>query len=79
MSETWQKTDHQLMKDFKFKNFEEAMVFINVVAKIAEASNHHPDIFLHGYNKVRLTLSTHSEGKVTDKDFELAGKIDKIE
>ena len=55
-----------------------AIAFINRVAEIAEAANHHPDILLHGWNKVRLTLSTHSEGGLTDADFALAGQIDRL-
>ena len=44
----------------------------------AEEANHHPDILLHGWNKVRLTLSTHSEGGLTDADFALAARIDSL-
>jgi len=46
------------------------------VAELAEQANHHPDIFVHGWNKVRLELSTHSEGGLTEADFELAARID---
>ena len=48
---------------------------MNRVADAAEEQNHHPDILIHGWNKVRLTLSTHSEGGVTDADFQLAGRL----
>jgi 4a-hydroxytetrahydrobiopterin dehydratase len=51
------------------------MGFVNRVAEAAEAADHHPDIKI-SYNKVKMSLSTHSEGGVTEKDFELAGKID---
>jgi len=51
---------------------------VNRVAELAEAANHHPDIFLHGWNKVRLTLSTHSQGGLTDADFKLASQIDRL-
>ena len=57
----------------KFDDFAAAIAFVNRVAELAEAANHHPDILVHGWNKVRLTLSTHSEGGLTDADFELAG------
>ena len=50
------------------------MAFVNRVAEAAEIANHHPDILLHGWNKVRLTLSTHSQGGLTDADFELAAR-----
>ena len=54
------------------------MAFVNQVADAAEAANHHPDILVHGWNKVRLTLTTHSEGKLTDNDHAMAGRIDAI-
>jgi 4a-hydroxytetrahydrobiopterin dehydratase len=52
------------------------MAFANRVAEAAEAANHHPDILVHGWNRVRLTLSTHSEGGITRADLDLAGKLD---
>ena len=66
------------MRDFKFKDFAEAMAFVNRVAGVAEERNHHPDILVHGWNNVRLTLSTHSEGGVTDNDRALAEQIDRL-
>ena len=66
------------MRDFKFKDFAEAMAFVNRVAEIAEQRNHHPDILVHGWNNVRLTLSTHSKGGVTDADHALAEQIDAL-
>ena len=66
------------MRDFKFKDFAEAMAFVNRVAEIAEQRNHHPDILVHGWNNVRLTLSTHSKGGVTDADRALAEQIDAL-
>jgi len=74
----WMKHNEILIKEFGFKNFSEAMQFVNEVAGLAEANNHHPDITLYGYKNVRITLSTHSEGKVTEKDYMLAGLIDKL-
>jgi 4a-hydroxytetrahydrobiopterin dehydratase len=61
-----------------FKDFAAAIAFVNAVAELAEAANHHPDILLHGWSKVRLTLSTHSEGGLTDADFRLASEIDRL-
>ncbi len=52
--------------------------FVNRVAEAAEAANHHPDILVHGWNKVRLTLSTHSEGGLTEADFALAASLDEL-
>ena len=71
MSE-WREEDGELVRDFEFTNFAAAMAFVNRVAEAAEEANHHPDILVHGWNKVRLTLSTHSEGTITDNDHALA-------
>ena len=75
MSE-WREEDAALVRDFEFRDFADALAFVNRVGEEAEAANHHPDILVHGWNRVRLTLSTHSEGKVTDADHRLAGVID---
>jgi 4a-hydroxytetrahydrobiopterin dehydratase len=52
---------------------------VNRVGELAEAAGHHPDILLHGWNKVRLTLSTHSQAGLTEGDFDLAGQIDGLD
>ncbi len=75
MSE-WREDGEALVRDFEFANFRDALAFVNRVGEEAEEVNHHPDILVHGWNKVRLTLSTHSEGRVTDADHSLAGRID---
>ena len=75
MSE-WREDDGQLVRDLKFSNFAEAMAFVNKVADAAEEANHHPDILIHGWNKVRLSLFTHSEGRITDNDRQMAQTID---
>ena len=74
----WRQEGDALVRDFEFKDFAGAMSFVNQVAEIAEQRNHHPDILVHGWNKVRLTLSTHSEGGVTDNDHALAEQIDAL-
>ena len=63
-------------RDFALADFASALAFVNRVGELAEAANHHPDILLHGWNKVRLTLSTHSAGGLTAADLALAGSID---
>ncbi|MEX0929666.1 MAG: 4a-hydroxytetrahydrobiopterin dehydratase [Balneolales bacterium] len=74
----WQAEDDKLKKDFKFKNFRDAMAFINRLAFEAEELNHHPDLF-NSYNKVSIRLSTHSAGgKITQNDLDLALKIDEL-
>lgn len=72
----WNFSDSQIGKEFKFKDFKAALDFVNRIGKAADEMNHHPDILLHSWNKVRITVSTHSEGGVTDKDFQLAEKIE---
>jgi 4a-hydroxytetrahydrobiopterin dehydratase len=74
----WRQEGDALVRDFKFKDFAGAMAFVNRVAEIAEQRNHHPDILVHGWNNVRLTLSTHSKGGVTDADRALAEQIDAL-
>jgi 4a-hydroxytetrahydrobiopterin dehydratase len=73
----WRRGDDQsIVKDVAFPDFATAIAFVNRVAELAEAANHHPDMLVHGWNKVRLTLSTHSQGGLTDADFRLASQID---
>jgi len=68
--------DHSIVRELKFGDFAEAIAFVKRVADLAEEANHHPDILIYGWNKVRLTLSTHSQGGLTDADFSLAGRIE---
>ena len=72
----WREQDESLIRDYEFKDFVAAIAFVNQVAEAAEEANHHPDILVHGWNKVRLTLTTHSEGKLTDNDRAMAERID---
>ena len=67
--------DASITREFSFADFAAAVAFVNRVAQAAEEQNHHPDILIHGWNKVRLTLSTHSEGGVTEADFQLAARL----
>lgn len=78
MSELWQREDDAIVREWKFPDFRTAMAFANRVADAAEAANHHPDIHVHGFNKVRLRLTTHSAGGLTSRDFELASTIDAL-
>jgi len=75
---TWSQRPDALERDLEFEDFGQAMAFVNRVAERAEEANHHPDILIHGWNKVRLTLSTHSEGGLTEKDHALAARIDEV-
>lgn len=73
----WGLKDDKIIRLFNFDDFKESMEFVNKVADEAEKMDHHPDIYI-SYNKVELTLTTHSEGGLTEKDFSLAGKINQL-
>ncbi|HLJ74223.1 MAG TPA: 4a-hydroxytetrahydrobiopterin dehydratase [Thermoanaerobaculia bacterium] len=68
---------HHLEREFRFKNFADALAFTNRIGEIAEQLNHHPDIAL-GWGKVRVTTWTHDAGGITPLDFKLAGAIEAI-
>ncbi len=74
----WELNNNHIGKEFELKDFKEALNFVNKVGERAEEMDHHPDIFLHDWNKVKITISTHSAGGITQNDFKLAEKIEKI-
>jgi len=74
----WERDGDEIYRELKFADFAEAMRFVNRVAEVAEEMNHHPDILVHGWNRVRLSASTHSEGGLTANDFELARRVDAL-
>ena len=73
----WALQGKEIRKKFEFVDFARAMGFVSSVALFAESANHHPDIDIR-WNKITLSLSTHSEGGVTAKDLSLARKIDSL-
>lgn len=73
--EGWHVKDSCLKKEFKFANFKQAFAFMNKVAEEAEGLNHHPD-WSNSYNKVSISLTSHSAGGLTDKDLQLAKVCD---
>jgi 4a-hydroxytetrahydrobiopterin dehydratase len=73
----WQIEAGELVKTFQFSDFRAALHFVNQVGDAAEAAGHHPDIDIR-YNRVRLALVTHDAGGLTAKDFDLAGRADKL-
>jgi 4a-hydroxytetrahydrobiopterin dehydratase len=72
----WSFKDEAIGKQYTWPSFPDAMKFVNQVADLAEQADHHPDILIN-YRRVTLTLSTHSEGGITQKDFDLAAQIDR--
>ncbi len=73
----WALEDSTLTRRFRFKNFKEAMSFVNRVAELAEAEGHHPNIHI-SYNRVRLDLTTHAIKGLSDNDFIMAAKINRL-
>ena len=73
-----QEGHHQIIKEHKFRDFKEALTFVNKVGEIAEQEGHHPNIYLYSYNKVRLTLYTHAIGGLHENDFIFAAKVDAL-
>ena len=71
----WAADGKTIKKRWEFKNFAEALAFVNRVGELAEAADHHPDITF-GWGYAELVLTTHDRGGVTDVDIALAGKID---
>jgi 4a-hydroxytetrahydrobiopterin dehydratase len=73
----WSLVGKAIYRKFTFKSFMAAIAFVNKIAEAAERANHHPNITIN-YSQVGISLSTHSESGVTQKDFQLAEAIDKI-
>ncbi|MFA7228502.1 MAG: 4a-hydroxytetrahydrobiopterin dehydratase, partial [Melioribacteraceae bacterium] len=69
---SWFYVDDSIVKEFKLKSFADAVAFMVKVSFEAEKMEHHPDLLLHSWNKLKITLSTHSAGGVTENDFVLA-------
>ncbi len=74
----WLKVGETLEREFTLKNFTDALDFVNKVGVEAEKIDHHPDILIHSYKKVKITLTTHSKGKITELDYKLAKIINEL-
>lgn len=74
----WKAGKNSIYTTFTFENFSVALAFVVRTGIEAEKADHHPDILMHGWKRVKITLSTHSEGGVTKKDFALAERISKL-
>ena len=73
----WTREGDAIKREFKFEDFQASVDFVNRITPPAEEMNHHPDIAI-SWNKVECTLSTHSQGGLTESDFELASRIDSL-
>jgi 4a-hydroxytetrahydrobiopterin dehydratase len=74
----WRRENDEIVREWKLEDFAEAIAFVNRVAEAAEQANHHPDILVYGWNKVRLSLTNHAAGGLTDADFQMAERIDEL-
>ena len=78
-SGAWRREGNAITRTFTFKGFKAAMTFANRVAEAATAANHHPDIHVERYRTVRIVLTTHATGGISDADVALARTIEGIE
>lgn len=76
--QSWEQKDGNLVREFVFENFVAAVRFVDRIVPLSEKMDHHPDILIHSYKRVRVMLRTHSKGRITELDYELAGKIDEL-
>lgn len=76
----WQldESNARIEKDFQFSNFTDAVCFLNRIAELAEEFNHHPDLHLTNYKHLKVVLSTHSAGGLTQLDFKMAAQIEEV-
>lgn len=77
LEEGWEVQDDFINKEYEFENFAEALDFVNQIGALAEEADHHPDIFF-GYGYAEIAVTSHDAGGLTQRDFELAAKIDKL-
>ena len=73
----WEQNEDTIQKQYKFKNFVEAIAFVNKLVEPAEAAGHHPDLSI-SYNKVTINLTSHDAGGLTQKDFDLAATFEEL-
>ena len=74
----WRVEGDAIVRDLELDGFTAAIAMVNRIAELAEEANHHPDLLVHGYKRLRVTLSTHSEGGVTENDLAMARRIDAL-
>jgi len=74
----WKLSSDLLIKEFEFDRFRSAVEFLEKLTPICDKLQHHPNVELHSYNKIKFKLKTHDEDKVTEKDYRLAEEIDAL-
>jgi 4a-hydroxytetrahydrobiopterin dehydratase len=75
----WRRDGATVVREIQASNFAAAIGLVNAIALLAETMDHHPDLFVYGWNKLRVTLSTHDQGGLTILDIQLAKKIDALQ
>ncbi|MDQ3936262.1 MAG: 4a-hydroxytetrahydrobiopterin dehydratase [Actinomycetota bacterium] len=78
LEDGWERRGDAIRREFKFDDFRGSIDFVNRITPVAEEMNHHPDLEI-SWNTVTVSLSTHSQGGLTEGDFELAGEIDELD
>jgi 4a-hydroxytetrahydrobiopterin dehydratase len=74
----WTRQERSIVREYAAPNFASVVGLVNAIAVLAEAMDHHPDLLIYGWNKLRVTLSTHDRGGLTELDFRLAKKIEEL-
>ena len=74
----WRLEHGMIVRDLEFDDFVGAVTYFNRVAEVAETHNHHPDMLIHGWNKVKLSLTNHAAGGLTEIDFDMAARFDAL-
>ena len=74
----WKLENEMIVRDLSFDDFAAAIAFVNRVAEVAETHNHHPDMLIYGWNKVKLSLTNHAAGGLTEIDFDMAARFDAL-
>lgn len=74
----WVLEEGKVVRRFKFNNFKEAIAFVNKIAELAEAENHHPNILVYGWRNVKLTFFTHAINGLSENDFIMAAKTGQL-
>ena len=74
----WERSADTLTKTFKRSGFSDAVAFVDEIARAANAADHHPDIHIEAYRRVRIVLTTHATGGLSDADVQLARRIDEL-
>jgi 4a-hydroxytetrahydrobiopterin dehydratase len=78
LGSAWRLEDGMIVRDLSFADFVQAIAFLDRVAGVAEKYGHHPDMLLHGWNKVKLSLTNHAAGGLTEIDFDMAARFDEL-